>query len=33
MRGDMLVKVIDGGISPAVAVTETTVLLNDALEK
>ncbi|HRJ41828.1 MAG: extracellular solute-binding protein [Caldilineaceae bacterium] len=31
--GDMLVKVIDGGISPAVAVTETTVLLNDALEK
>lgn len=29
--GDMLVKVIDGGTLPDVAVTETTILLNDAL--
>ena len=29
--GDMLVKVIDGGMLPDVAVTETTILLNDAL--
>lgn len=31
--GDMLVKVIDGGMLPDVAVTETTILLNDALGK
>lgn len=31
--GDMLVKVINGGTLPDVAVTETTILLNDALEQ
>ena len=31
--GDMLVKVIDGGMLPAAAVTETTALLNDALAR
>ena len=29
--GDMLVKVIDGGMLPDVAVAETTALLNDAM--